>query len=194
MENQNSFYIITQNAEGATSSFPIILDNFNIGDKFLVEADTTTPAQSYRNVYFKCYSTSETTLQIPNVYYGTIFTILKEPDLAKDQNIIVVGEEFFLSQGSIYSNTIEIFKFTNNTSTGQLTYTRIQNKGTSLNNISQTDYAQTISALKTFNVLPQSSIAPTTNNQLTNKKYVDDAISASSGGQTIQYSTMPSAS
>lgn len=33
--------------------------------------------------------------------------------------------------------------------------------------------AQTITAKKTFNILPESSVAPTSNNQLTNKAYVD---------------------
>jgi hypothetical protein len=33
---------------------------------------------------------------------------------------------------------------------------------------------QTIAGKKTFSVLPESSVKPTTNNQLTNKKYVDD--------------------
>ena len=37
---------------------------------------------------------------------------------------------------------------------------------------------QTISGKKTFSTLPETSIAPTTNNQLANKKYVDDAIAA----------------
>ena len=41
-----------------------------------------------------------------------------------------------------------------------------------------TNTAQTISAKKTYNILPESSITPTTNNQLVNKKYVDDAISS----------------
>lgn len=38
------------------------------------------------------------------------------------------------------------------------------------------DDDQTVTGLKTFNTLPESSVVPTTNNQLVNKKYVDDAI------------------
>ena len=41
--------------------------------------------------------------------------------------------------------------------------------------------AQTISAKKTFNTLPESSKTPTTNNQLTNKSYVDTAINNAVG-------------
>lgn len=50
--------------------------------------------------------------------------------------------------------------------------------------------ADTISAIKTFSVLPESSVVPTTNSQLANKKYVDDTIVAGAfvslaGTQTI---------
>ena len=38
------------------------------------------------------------------------------------------------------------------------------------------DAAQTITAKKTFTVLPESSVTPTTNNQLVNKSYVDNLI------------------
>lgn len=37
---------------------------------------------------------------------------------------------------------------------------------------------QTVSSRKTFTALPESSVTPTTNNQFTNKKYVDDAIAS----------------
>ena len=47
-----------------------------------------------------------------------------------------------------------------------------------INNISTINGSQTISGTKTFSTLPESSVIPTTDNQLTNKKYVDDAITA----------------
>ena len=47
-----------------------------------------------------------------------------------------------------------------------------------INNISTINESQTISGTKTFSKLPESSVIPTTDNQLTNKKYVDDAITA----------------
>ena len=40
------------------------------------------------------------------------------------------------------------------------------------------DDAQTVTGLKTFTTLPESSVAPSSNNQFANKKYVDDAIAA----------------
>ena len=50
-----------------------------------------------------------------------------------------------------------------------------------LNNLLHTSGAETVSGKKTFTTLPETSVAATTNNQLTNKKYVDDAISAAIG-------------
>ena len=41
---------------------------------------------------------------------------------------------------------------------------------------------QTISGKKTFSTLPESSIAPTSDNQLANKKYVDDTVAGAGGG------------
>jgi hypothetical protein len=48
-----------------------------------------------------------------------------------------------------------------------------------LQNAVLTNTAQTISAKKTYSVLPESSVAPTTNNQLANKAYVDSKAKAS---------------
>jgi len=47
-----------------------------------------------------------------------------------------------------------------------------------LNNFVTTNTNQTIGNKKTFNTLPESSIVPTTDNQLVNKKYVDDTIAS----------------
>ena len=55
-------------------------------------------------------------------------------------------------------------------------------------NAVNTNSVQTIGAKKIFTVLPESSITPTTANQLTNKTYVDTK------QNIMQYSTMPTAS
>ena len=52
-------------------------------------------------------------------------------------------------------------------------------KDVSISNIVDLTKFQTIVSKKTFTTLPESSVTPTTNNQLVNKKYVDDAITAS---------------
>jgi hypothetical protein len=43
--------------------------------------------------------------------------------------------------------------------------------------------AQTITGLKTFTTLPESSVAPTNDNQLVNKAYVDGLFASISGGR-----------
>lgn len=47
-----------------------------------------------------------------------------------------------------------------------------------IGSITTLDDTQIFTAKKTFNVLPESSVTPTTNNQLVNKKYVDDSIAS----------------
>ncbi len=49
-------------------------------------------------------------------------------------------------------------------------------------NLSLVDKAQTISGKKTFTTLPESSVVPTTDNQLVNKAYVDTQITGALGG------------
>jgi hypothetical protein len=59
-------------------------------------------------------------------------------------------------------------------------YTTIQQDNTELNNtVVFKSGTQTITGLKTFSTLPQSSVAPTSGNQLTNKTYVDNYLSSS---------------
>ena len=43
-------------------------------------------------------------------------------------------------------------------------------------NLMTTDTAQTVTAVKTFSSLPESSVVPTTDSQFVNKKYVDDHV------------------
>lgn len=75
----------------------------------------------------------------------------------KDGASSMVKEESTSIQ--IYSNTIRIDTGTVNT----------------INTVTR-DNSQTITGKKTFNTLPESSVVPTTDNQLVNKKYVDDNI------------------
>ena len=57
--------------------------------------------------------------------------------------------------------------------------------GQDLSNYITLDSAQTVTGVKTFSNLPESSATPTTNNQLVNKKYVDD----NAGGYSDMFST-----
>lgn len=76
--------------------------------------------------------------------------------------------------------------------------------GSSVDNLVTKNTAQTITAVKTFDTLPQSSITPTDNKDLVNKKYVDDnKVSTddcvkTSGDQTVTgiktFNTLPQSS
>lgn len=50
----------------------------------------------------------------------------------------------------------------------------IESSGRKLNTLVSIDVNQTISGKKTFSKLPESAVVPTTDNQLVNKKFVDD--------------------
>ena len=52
-----------------------------------------------------------------------------------------------------------------------------------------TSTSQTITSKKTFNKLPESSVTPTTNNQLVNKKYVDDSVAGVNDLYTVEINT-----
>lgn len=58
-----------------------------------------------------------------------------------------------------------------------LNYKTVTN-GIILSRLLTTNTEQTISAIKTFSTLPETSVAPTSDTQLVNKKYVDDAIAS----------------
>ena len=105
-------------------------------------------------------------------YYDYPFEIIKKYSEAN------IGE-VFLIMGTKYGN------FTGERYTPVITYTKsatgFYETASSLDifgNVSYLTSAQTISAKKTFTVLPESSVTPTTNNQLTNKEYVDSAIAS----------------
>ena len=53
---------------------------------------------------------------------------------------------------------------------------------------------ETISGLKTFTTLPESSVAPTTNNQLVNKAYVDSTLSTTLGNINTILATLTTVS
>lgn len=69
-------------------------------------------------------------------------------------------------------------------------YVASQGGGSVPTNMVTTDTTQTITGTKTFTILPTSSVAPTSNEQLVNKKYVDDKVAAGGGGGSGDYVTL----
>ena len=83
------------------------------------------------------------------------------------------GQLTMLPSSSIFANGVSV-------SDDELAFigTLTSNAQTQLDGKVSKTVADTISAIKTFSVLPESSVLPTTNDQLANKKYVDDTIVA----------------
>lgn len=88
------------------------------------------------------------------------------------------GEVFAYAEGTaLISNnlTTQLATLTKNTAaTPKMELSQTEGSTAIVSGILQAAGAQTVTGKKTFNVLPESSVTPTTNNQLVNKKYVDD--------------------
>lgn len=78
------------------------------------------------------------------------------------------------SDSAVYTTNYILYYKTSND--GNLEIETVQ--ATTDATIADTNTAQTISGKKTFSTLPESSEVPTTDDQLTNKKYVDDTVSS----------------
>ena len=100
--------------------------------------------------------------------------------------------EVTFGNGGIYFNTIAFNNNNNYITSGYMMYkSGTSTTGNTVNSFLSTDFIkinneQTISGKKTFTALPESSISPTTDNQFTNKKYVDDTISTALGNIEIE--------
>ena len=108
-------------------------------------------------------STGNKTIYIAISGAVTSFTLVKGETMIHIYD--VVGEHYFVH---FSSNKIIIYK------SSALSGSKVFDSSTTVH----TNNQQTISAKKTFSVLPESSVVPTSNNQLVNKKYVDDAITS----------------
>ncbi len=127
-----------------------------------------------------------------NIYYSPTRTGTSVYSLSLSNGVMYVLKDI--------TNDLEvgtdILAFCTTTSGTERMYTvSVANSSTGIatNSIEGNTYVMTttqqiINGKKTFTTLPESSVTPTTNNQLVNKKYVD-----ANKGQTIQYDTMPTA-
>lgn len=114
------------------------------------------------------------TTSVKKIQYGT--TIY---NTAGYMNCIMLVEN--------YRGTKKAYVFTNKTLyyfNGSGSYDRL---AIVLSNISLIDKNETISGTKTFSSLPKSSVVPTDDTHLVNKKYVDDTISAKGGDKLHDY-------
>ena len=107
------------------------------------------------------------------IYLLTGYTLV----ISKNYDDVSVGDTFAYAYGMINSNegakdqTVEFRKASNTYG-----FSFVDSTNSILPPAVTTNTTQTISAKKTFTVLPESSIVPQANEQLVNKKYVDDSI------------------
>lgn len=136
----------------------------------------------------------------PTVYLKVVYDNQdKTFDKEVDVNGTVVSDMFYfeiknpIKTLSGYDEALRICFLEITGSTGQIIYKKYGINYNSANgtlsngsyynttiNSLTTDTTQTISGTKTFSTLPESSVVPTSDNQLVNKKYVDD----NAGGST----------
>lgn len=127
---------------------------------------------------FDLYVTKDPGTCMGNLFY----LIVKNPMSTISGNDEVFSLEYYIYYGMVYNLDRYNLKVNFNTSTGTFS---AGTRGLQHFYITTRDTEQTIAAKKTFTVLPESSVAPTTANQLTNKTYVDS--------KSMQVSTMPTA-
>lgn len=169
MEIQTSAFI------GATSDYStekrLNLNNIPIG-KYMIMA-------RYRNVddnlfLEATYNGVHSTLDILKIYpiRGTYINCIMLNDLANDN---LKGKDiaiFNYLQTGTTGNYVVIIKTISIGDNNELVETSVTN---TLLTMVTTNTEQNITAKKTFTTLPESSVVPKTDNQLTNKKYVDDS-------------------
>lgn len=85
----------------------------------------------------------------------------------------IITNSIGFSNSAVYTTNYMLYYKTSDN--GNMSFETVQSKTSAT--IADIDTAQTISGKKTFGTLPESSEVPTTDDQLTNKKYVDDTVS-----------------
>ena len=119
------------------------------------------PTEQPTGMYFMSYKTGtvEGGTGSPSITAGTFYIVYNESDY---QCVLTVN----VANSNIRSIQIRL-KNPDDTSWSKMAtidFSRLLDTGS----------GQTISGKKTFNILPESSVVPTADNQLVNKKYVDD--------------------
>lgn len=171
------FYI-----EDNSSTNPFIFSEHETG-AYIFKTHNTNQITTTQNVYFQ--ATENTNAFSQNIKYNQILFY----EVKFDENL-QNNQRFAYMQEFSYSN-FEI-------KTGLYNFVYMPSNDTKVgfsNNISNYELItktteQSITSKKTFTVLPESSVTPTTNNQLVNKKYVDDSISSAVGSINTVLATL----
>ena len=147
------------------------IGHYNTNNEFVAESgfynlnkngDTSIPHQiRLINIYYNKKLDDETHLQY-KYQYVKLITLYSDPgysDILTDGSSI----KYYIKGSTLW---------TDNSSLPEL------RDFSPISSYVLTNKARTFAQKQTFSVLPESSVAPTSNNQLTNKKYVDTAITS----------------
>lgn len=154
-----------QESGGTTQNFKYIQSNYSV---------------SNGTAFDQTFPVGDTLINTNNASYSFIngsYAFVFEMHVFKSFADAEIGEIFAYSfSGDAYGNgrTSRTLCYDVYTKTSATNFTR--SKCRLIDNYLQTQEDATITGRWNFSTLPESSVTPTSNNQLTNKKYVDDSI------------------
>jgi len=149
-----------------SASNPFILEGKSKGTYLFITFGSNNQVYIKRNANTSTYK---------KTLFGGILNVVKDVD----------GTEADHTKLAVFINAKNLETMALNVSTSSSSFSsglseQVINFEPEANYISKVD-DQTLSKKLTFNTLPESNVAPTTNNQLVNKKYVDDSIASAIG-------------
>lgn len=167
-----TFYI-----ENNGFSNPLILNDLEPGIYFFKYANVQSTNQMMITLYLRGTSSNTGNLNI-SVAGNSYIQIFKKYSQASNGEVFaILNSDFLILSGKLTPYIGTFKKNTVNSSGVTNDYFAATDTFNNFKVVELSTSASTISAKKTFSVLPESSITPTSNNQLTNKSYVDTAIS-----------------
>ena len=130
------------------------------------------------DIHFKALESSSGTqyIHVNGSDEKLILLLTQTPTSALDNWSIlgtIITNSIGFSNSEVYTTNYMLYYKTSDN--GNMSFETVQSNTSAT--IADIDTAQTISGKKTFSTLPESSVVPTTDDQLTNKKYVDDTVS-----------------
>ena len=174
-EDLKVFYV----TEGNNSSNPFIFGNHEPGIYFLKQPELGIGNMGTAKAYFKGFDSSSSVIQVTVSYDQPILYVKDINETNADEYFAYhYYKEVTLQGVSVYKR---LFTKSSDASIGlYVGEASSAFSGVSLYN------NQTVSGVKTFSSLPESSATPTTANQLTNKAYVDSKLSAAVKRSVVQ--------
>lgn len=171
-------------SEHNTSETAISLDGLKAGF-YSIFADEKNLYLSVKNTTSDKIVTGSTitgTNENSYIWYSTVYLYIKNdiPSGGLPTSSNEIAKVIYM-RNNLYGQS-KSFVFNNFPITVQNNFLNISTTGASTHFYSTADENETITGKKTFTTLPESSVVPTTNNQLVNKAYVDAQITGALGG------------